>query len=124
MTTAVTTKDFANKVIELADESPGFIYEKEEGGRCLYIRDEKGDCIVGQAAVELGFEVDKIQEFEGQPADFMIRSLLGLETDRNEIQYKEDPYIDFCDVVQSDQDSGRAWGDAILMNRHYLPGEL
>lgn len=119
----VTTKDFADKVIELAEENPEYVYDSGDTQRCQYIRNGKGDCIVGQAAEALGFSVETIQKYEGQPAEYMIRRLLGMETYYKDSSYVEDHYVTFCDYVQSEQDQKTPWGFAVNKNLEFLPGD-
>lgn len=100
---AKTGTELVAKVREIAAEQPDFVY-KDEG--CVYVRDGHGSCIIGRAAMELGY-IDASLEEQGLNWETVTRlaNHVGIDCTRNEILWLQ--------TVQSDQDAGVPWGDAV-----------
>lgn len=110
------TADIAREIIRLGHESPDFVYDSNPGG-CTYLKEVDGklvgDCIVGQALVNLGIDREVLIDADnrlkvgaGKRASSIIK---GLDTDLNGYE----PLLDVIDNVQQDQDDQICWGDAI-----------
>lgn len=108
---SITEQDIINEVLRLAAENPDFVYQapdyhpEETRGTCVYIHDGNGSCIVGQALVNKGIDPEEIERFEGLPADLML-SNLGIKEEADQGQT-------WLDQVQSYQDTGTPWGEAV-----------
>lgn len=110
-----TTDDVLDKVKEIGNRFPDFIYtnqEAYENGTCLYLGASKDDdgnyigqgCIVGQALRSLGVPTSDIEEWEGLEADGLMKKL-GIP----------DPTASSYTLldIQERQDDGMSWGDAV-----------
>lgn len=108
-----TAGQVINKVRDLAEAQPNFVYFKPEveedmGNGCLYVHgrgteNERGGCIVGQALMALGVEIEK--KHEANNASSVIRHM-GIDHTDKEIQW--------LDNVQSSQDTGETWEFAVF----------
>lgn len=104
----VTEQDIINEVLRLAAENPDYIYTipgGDEHSSCVYIHDGNGSCIVGRALVNNGFDPEKVAQYEGVTADEMLVALdIKEETDFDQT---------WLDRVQTEQDSGTPWAEAV-----------
>lgn len=132
-----TLDDVANKVLEVADERPDFIYTSQVDGAedilgCSYlhgptalIRDPETEdwitaplgeqrCIVGEALHRLGVPDEFLVKHEDMTALSLILRLVpddGSDSDR---------YLKLCEAInaaQSRQDEGTPWGEAVASLR-------
>lgn len=90
-----------------AAENPGFIYRRIDevvGSACFYVRDGKPDCLIGQALWELGL-IDSSFEGTGQNRMGIVAISHDWPFDGGELRW--------LSRVQSAQDCGEAWGDAV-----------
>lgn len=107
-----TAAQVITKVRSLAEAQPNFVYFKPEsdiglGNGCLYVHgrgtdNERGGCIVGQALMALGVEIDV--KHEANNASSVIRHM-GIEHTPSEVTW--------LDTVQSGQDTGETWESAV-----------
>ena len=108
MNNTITEQDIINEVRRLAADNPDYIYVSPGGSEyssCVYIHDGKGSCIVGRALVNNGFDPEKVSQHEGLTADEMLVALgIKEETDFEQV---------WLDRVQTLQDSGTPWADAV-----------
>ena len=118
----VTYRQFYDTITKYGRERADVVYSPKEGDDCLLLKgtctDGSVGCIWGQAAKELGMPDDvlKLIDDENKDAEKMLdllenRELLvrdpGMSAyDRNDFQY-------WANVVQSNQDQGDTWGEAI-----------
>lgn len=123
----ITAKDVFNRMVELAEQEPGFVYRGQyiedsdgnqvEQSQCSYLGmdvespDLGRPCIVGQALADLGFTREEIAGVEGRDAGRALGDL-GLSTDLR--------YSSAVERAQEEQDEGKTWGEAINFARVYL----
>lgn len=98
----------------LKQEGEGFVYEKNNGA-CTYIREGKGDCIVGRYLVSVGVPVERLIEADQCPADG-ASALLHELSEEGVITY-ESRALDLLAIVQDYQDSRVPWGEAVRRAR-------
>lgn len=112
-----TIKDIYERVIELGEEDPDFIYTKQEhyGHECFYLgADEKENgrpCIVGQAMIDLGADEDRMRSFDNDYASLYVRQYLGINY--LDLSDQESTYLNILNSIQSNQDNGDSWGSAV-----------
>ena len=112
-----TVADIVAAVREIAAEQPDFRYTTDDEEPCAYgaPAGQKGSdltqgCIVGRAFDRAGFEYHEVQEAE------IIECLafMGLDS-----AYDPSPEAQWLYCVQTQQDSGATWGDAVAdADRH------
>lgn len=117
-----TAKDVLNKVIEIGNRFPDFVYtDQGDTHTCSYLHagfrdpDEENTldfvpgqgCIVGQALRALGVTVDDLKEFDngGYTAGHVVGSLNGF--------IANDDISQALNEIQSRQDLGKSWGEAV-----------
>ncbi|AXQ64416.1 hypothetical protein L3Y19_gp046 [Gordonia phage Neville] len=102
---------FVAEVRRLANENPEFVYQKRpigdggEGGSCMYVNEAGtgGDCLIGQAVINTGLmSVEELGKHENE----LARGLLG------DLRFPG-AATQWADRVQSRQDMGVAWVDAV-----------
>lgn len=103
----ITALDVKNKIIELVEAQPDFMYVAEEGREgsgngCFYVQEDgvTGDCLFGQALIALGVPASTMSNHEGQNISKVLAHL-GVKGDVD--------LIYSFDEVQSAQDSGYSW---------------
>ncbi len=114
----ITVDDVVNEVRSIATERPEFIYleqplenEETRSTTCSYLSaglytDEGEGCIVGQALSKLGITDDELRRVENAgAADALIA--VGVKGARDLRGFH------WLNSVQSQQDIGMPWGDAI-----------
>ncbi|QIS06804.1 hypothetical protein F5X71_34845 [Nocardia brasiliensis] len=117
MPKSVTTGDVARKILELARESPGFVYEppprSDDDGvrRCVYVADVNGvlvgSCLVGRALIALGFAPQQLTD--RSKSAWMMLSYLGIRTAFSDPI--NTPY--WINDVQRNQDHKHTWSEAV-----------
>lgn len=112
MTFDFTSRQLADKVIEVADSYPKHVYKPSSKDNCAYFDigqdgNYAAGCIVGHALHRLGVTLEDIKEF-------------NLSTEVTELLYlfmppeRRDPASDiFLLNVQKKQDEGRAWKECV-----------
>lgn len=117
-----TSKDVLDKVIEIGNRFPDFVYtDQGDTHTCSYIhagfRDPDEDnplnfvpgqgCIVGQALRALGVTVDDLEEFDngGCSAGGALGRLIGFGAGYDNIKALNE--------IQNRQDLGKSWGEAV-----------
>lgn len=98
---STTGADLVKAVRELAEETPDFVYEPP-GNHCVNIYEGKGSCIAGRAYVKAGIPVADI------PYSLAVPSAVGVMG-----VVASMPEIDWLLTVQSAQDNGTPWGEAV-----------
>jgi hypothetical protein len=68
-------------------------------------------CIIGTALHDLGVDDAELGKYEGTGASSLIRGLLDLHNEGLSEEHRR--LLDGLNQVQSHQDKGRAWGDAV-----------
>lgn len=112
-----TIKDIYDRVIELGQEDPDFIYTKQEHyeHECFYLgADEKENgrpCIVGQAMIDLGADKDRMRSFSNNFASLYVGQYLGISY--FDLSDQESTYLNILDSIQINQDSNIPWGLAV-----------
>lgn len=103
-------KDVITKVRELAAANPDYVYKMPDTGYCQYTFNGQGSCIVGQAYLELGVPVERVESWdfgsEGRPLG--ADQLVEREYDDYSLTDKE-----WLDNVQGFQDADKPWGEAV-----------
>lgn len=95
------------KVRELVVANPDFIYESPLGeGSCVNVYEGKGSCLIGQALFDLGI-IDASIETDRVNGSGIYSVIRKFELDISE------PEANWLATVQSCQDCGLAWADAI-----------
>lgn len=106
----ITTKQVVEKVREIANREPDYIYRKGEKYVCSNLPDPLNPhgCIIGYAMTELGFKIQRDAAYE--PAGDLIPIYLGIEDEPTEEQAR---HIQWCTFVQRSQDRETPWGQAV-----------
>ena len=112
----VTIADLVSAVREVAEAEPEFVYNSG-GGLCSYFGGADGSaCIVGRAMSNLGVDMDRLRDLEQVGEGPTIYEAI---TDGYvDVLYSEDvkedlEHITWLGYVQSDQDGGMPWRDAV-----------
>lgn len=117
----VTVKviDVAREIVRLGRENPEHVYEQTSDLGCTYVREisednYEGDCIVGQAMINLGIDPEILHDadnsmFSGGGAS---ASTLIVQN-RSVVEEHDDVILNRIDTVQAGQDRGDKWGVAI-----------
>ena len=127
----ITFKILWDKVQEIAEKNPSFIYKAENrGGACMYAGNSvnfPGDgtasfsgprCIIGEAFHELGIPQSHLESI-GQGSDPMtaLFELRVLDETLDDVYNTHlpmaDVYLDACGMAQEYQDGGMCWSDAV-----------
>lgn len=109
-----TIKDIYDRVIELGQEDPDFIYTDQVHyeNDCFYLgadEEENGrPCIVGQAMIDLGADKDRMRTFNNNPADLYIKDYLSI--DDVDLSFQDYSYLARLKRIQKNQDAGFSWG--------------
>ncbi len=107
MTVEFTTSQLAEAVRLVAKENRNFQYDADTMGiahSCVYFRDGEPSCIVGHGLSRLGLTIDDIDGLNESSDVYDLAEYLGLPFDRS---------LNFLFHVQSAQDSGKPWGEAV-----------
>jgi hypothetical protein len=113
-----TAADVVAKIREVAAETPDRVYERETGsGKCLYGRDKSGSgdghrCIVGEALFRLGVTQAHLEVVDGRLA---VPGAYQLLTHEFNLPLEAEFELKFADEVQSCQDGGLTWAEAVAM---------
>ncbi len=106
-----TIDQLMNEVRSLAEQNPDFIYDG--GGRCFYtksIHSEECGCIIGQAILKLQ---PNLRLYFQKIERGLIPNVTGL-LPKLEINYNQNKKkIDWLQCVQSSQDKGICWQNAV-----------
>lgn len=94
-------------------EGEGFIYQKS-WGVCTYVREGRGDCIVGRFLIAKGVPVDRLEAADAanHGNGVAARSLLRQLKEEGVVAYDE-LVLQVLDNVQHHQDIGYTWGFAV-----------
>ena len=115
----ITVDDVVKEVRSIAIERPDFIYleqplenEEDRSTNCSYLSaglytNEGEGCIVGQALSKLGITDEELRRVENASAADALRAV-GVEGST-----RRDRELNWLNSVQSQQDIGMTWGDAI-----------
>ena len=100
--------DVVKKVREIAKDAPDLVYEMPDGW-CQYVFNGQGSCIVGQAYLELGTPIKRVESWDNEDS-----GPLGVE------QVIEREYEEYSTLakswlreVQDSQDTGTSWAEAV-----------
>lgn len=111
--------DVAREIVRLGRENPEHVYEITSDLGCTYVRETsennyEGDCIVGQAMINLGLDPKILLDADNA----LIRgggktaSTILIEN-RSAVEEHDDVILNRIDTVQASQDEGTKWGTAI-----------
>lgn len=103
-------KDVVAKVRELATNNPDYVYDRGENGKCQYIKDGEGSCIVGQAYVELGVPVEYVKSWDSVSYGNAIGAWQVVEREYENYSKYDKEWLDY---VQECQDLGQPWELAV-----------
>lgn len=64
-TTTFTAQDVAlvREIRRLVAANPDFVYD--EGDLCYYVRNGEGSCLIGQALLNIGVDIDELAQYDG-----------------------------------------------------------
>lgn len=111
--------DVAREIVRLGRENPEHVYEMTSDLGCTYVRETseeiyEGDCIVGQAMINLGLDPKILLDADealfrggGKSASTIIIE------NRSAVEDHDDEILARIDWVQGNQDEGAEWGAAI-----------
>lgn len=106
-----TEQDVLNKIVEIGNRFPDYVYKHKQGELiCQYTDGADGQgCIVGQALRAMGVPYDMLKRYDqddiGIAASHVLRNLLGRNLDRS--------VLNTINLIQQNQDDGMPWGQAI-----------
>lgn len=114
----MNVNDITKEVLRLAQENPDFVYRSRAIHGCTYLRESDGqlvgDCIFGQALVNLGFDKNILERADENLAlggGYTISSILA---DNGVAGVDDDGLMLAFNCVQESQDDGVTWGKAIM----------
>lgn len=116
-------KRLVAEVRALAAEKPNFVYtaidfhsDADGGGdKCSYVHGNVGGCIIGQAALRAGMDLEELREKDNDADDTSVGSVFagfGLSVDA----------LGWLSSVQHSQDTGMPWGSAVAHSDDRIPG--
>jgi hypothetical protein len=106
----ISTTDLADAVRRIAAEFPGCTYDAEIdgiGNSCVYFKQGCASCLIGRGLAALGVKFEDISEYNNQT---QIDSLV-VELFRSDLVNVKS--LDWLLEVQSQQDKGVSWGEAV-----------
>ena len=92
-------------------EGEDFIYKRNEGA-CTYVRQGKGDCLVGRFLIAEGVPVERLEIADRNQFGLRAPALLRQLEDEGVITVSE-PALGVLDIAQDFQDSGESWGESV-----------
>lgn len=101
--------DVVATVREIANESPGFVYEVPEGGKCSYARGDSADCIVGRAMAKCGVPLDEMRVWDSGRRNGIITVVEDKWPESEHVA----PELLWLSKVQDSQDDGNHWSEAV-----------
>lgn len=108
--------DIVSEIRRLAAKSPGNKYHRTMAV-CLYSKGSCSDgscgCIIGQALSALGHDTTLLDKGDHAPA--------ANEAVKHFIPDCRELVLDWCCIVQAQQDCGEAWGTAVLKADELYP---
>lgn len=111
MSRNTTEHDVLDKIIEIGNRFPDYVYMNKQGELiCQYTDGANGQgCIVGQALRALGVPYDMLKRYDqdddGVAASVVLRNLFGHNLDSS--------VLNTIDLIQTHQDSEMPWGQAV-----------
>lgn len=114
MPVEITAEQLVQKVREQAQAHPDKVYRKDpevnSGSACVYAHSKEPGCIIGWALHDLGWSLDDLRTLD----DFDDAGIVDLVDDGNIPGVTLDQAgVDWLSRVQSLQDSGERWGEAV-----------
>lgn len=125
MTVIITPKKMDETLDWLVETyGPDYTYSRpvnEEGvpGKCKYVHNGEGSCLMGKAFIRLGVDVEEMSQHEGRGVATVLTSLIldGIvEVDASDRDFRRMEHM--LAVAQLNQDSNRPWGEALLTARN------
>ncbi len=114
-----TLDQLIEEVKRLANQNPDFVYQSikntDDSRRCSYTEsadDPNKGCIFGQAILNLQPELKCVLNGSGASIKKLLFELGIIDADPFTQGYNN-PDIEWCGVVQLQQDSERSWADAV-----------
>ncbi|MFI2909437.1 hypothetical protein ACG2OD_14425 [Streptomyces sp. PDY-4] len=121
MSYALTDAQVMSTLREIVSESPDKVYEAPESmadeyGGCFYVHNnddgtKSAGCIVGQVLHRLGVSLEDLSKGETYSANAAV-ALAGVQGVSEDVVY-------FLRMVQSRQDRGTPWGEALQFAEEY-----
>ena len=117
---AVSIVALLDTVIELGIKHSEHVYDRGEDGNgsCLYFQNGKPGCIIGQALAKLGVDNETLQKYDDNPGgdgtgidDILNRFEDDFLWDSDYLKNQE--IVDTLNHIQTEQDRGSTWGQAI-----------
>ena len=117
-------KRLVAEVRALAAEKPRFVYtaidvhsDADGGGdKCAYVHGNEGGCIIGQAALRAGMDLDELREKDADEDDTSVSvQFAGYPSLSNEA-------LNWLSKVQYSQDLKYPWARAVARADHSIPG--
>lgn len=104
-----------------AEENPDYVYASEGYGDCFYEINDAPSCLIGHGFFDLGFQVDVLKEFDNPTAvpgkdNSSVGAVLEFHfgiTGTDEYNEPEDDRVGWLYTVQTYQDVGNSWAEAV-----------
>jgi hypothetical protein len=91
-----------------------YVYPQGDLGKCDYVREGQPSCLVGHVLVRKGVPIERLQKADKLMGGAGVTAEMLLpELQMEEVLKTTDRAAIFLDTVQSGQDEGVAWGDAL-----------
>lgn len=91
-----------------------YVYEHPYGVRCLYVFDGQPSCIVGKFLAKVGVPLERLTRAD-EGWGVLARDLIG-QLEHEGVIATDGPKVGrFFDVLQSKQDYGYHWGEALKL---------
>lgn len=108
----ITLESAIDGVTAIVEEfGEDFIYQKEPGGMCRYVRIGEPDCIVGKFLASVGVPVQRLADYDCGGGETAYAVLENLEDAG--LLVAEEGASRFLTALQGRQDSGLPWGESL-----------
>jgi len=77
---------------------------------CLYVHGNEPGCIVGHVLHDWGVSLDQLRSYEQDTAETVIQHLMA---SKDIVVDQYDPVVEVLRTVQTYQDNGETWGEAV-----------
>lgn len=120
-TDKILTLELANQILDeiVAEFGPDYVYRNPafgtpgyQGPRCAYVHGDQPGCIVGHVLYRFGVPLAQLANHEGDSALDVVAAVQGASKGRAGW---------LLDWVQTNQDGGLPWGDAVARARGQVP---
>lgn len=111
----ITLESAIEGVTAIVEEfGENYVYERPYGASCLYVFDGQPSCIVGKFLAKVGVPLERLARAD-EARGVIARDLIG-QLEYEDVIATDVPEVGrFLDVLQSEQDSGYHWGEALKL---------